>query len=115
MTTIRIKLPTIEQVEFTLVAEQDDVEVRGNAVASGDDLMDKKIEDEIIERLDSGDVWAWACVTVTARWKGLEGVDHLGACSYRDERDFIQSSGYYEEMKKEAYADLIAHLHSLKD
>lgn len=107
MTTIRIKLPTIEQVQFTLEVKQEDILVRGNAVISGDNAVDKKVEDEIIDRLENGDVWAWASVCVRAEWKGIEGVDYLGCCCYKDENDFKQPGGYYEDMKKEAFAELL--------
>lgn len=93
-------------VTYTLDAEMDDLQVRGNALVSGDDAEDKKCEDEIIERLNSGDVWAWASVKVTASWRGLEGVDYLGGCSYRDENEFKQLDGYYDDMKARALDDL---------
>jgi hypothetical protein len=114
MTTIRIKLPTIEEVDFTLEAEYEEISVRGNAMASGDDEQDKMYEDEIIRRLDNGDVWAWASVKVTAQWRGIEGVDYLGCCCYANENDFKQPGGYYDDMKQEAYDDLIAKINTLK-
>jgi|SRR6185295_17241197 len=114
MTTIRIKLPKIEDVTFTLAAEMDDTPVRGNAMASGDDAADKGYEDEIIERLDNGDVWAWACVCVTAEWRGMEGAQYLGSCCYENEEDFIKNSGHYEDMKQEAYDNLIEQIKALK-
>lgn len=113
MTTIRIKLPKITEVEFTMEVEQDDCPVRGNAMASGDDAIDKKVEEEIIQRLDNGDVWAWACVCVCATWKGMEGRAYLGACCYNDEADF-KKDGYYKDMKTEAYTELINSLKALK-
>lgn len=112
MTTIRIKLPKITQVEFILRAEQDDVPVRGNAMASGDDEADRKCEDEIIRQLDNGNVWAWASVSVEARYKGMTGIDYLGCCSYKDEADFKKDM-YYQDMKKQAYADLISQMKAL--
>jgi hypothetical protein len=95
-----------KDVTYTLEADFDDLEVRGNAIASGDDAYDKKVEDEIIARLENGDVWAWATIKVTAEWNGLEGVNYLGACCYKDEKDFKQPGGYYDDMKAEALADL---------
>ncbi len=95
-----------KDVFYELEADFDDLPVRGNALASGDDAEDKRVEDEIIERLNNGDVWAWASVKVTARWKGLEGTNYLGGCSYVDEKDFKSPGGYYEDMKAEALADL---------
>lgn len=113
MTTIRIKLPKISQVEFSILAEQDDIEVRGNALASGNDQEDKEVEDDIISKLNRGNVWAWASVNVKASYKGMEGNDYLGCCSYDSESDFINNSCYYEDMKKAAYNDLIAQIKAL--
>lgn len=102
---------TEADVTFTLEVEQDDSEVRGNAIASGDADLDTRIEDELIRRLDNGDVWAWASVRVVATWESMdgnkyEGDDYLGACSYEDESDFVSTSGYYEDMKAEALNQL---------
>jgi len=36
----------------------------------------------------------------------------LGACSYKDEEDF-KKGGYYEDMKKQAYNDLINQIKAL--
>lgn len=115
MKKVCFKLPTIDQVVFTLTAEQDDTPVRGNAMASGDDSVDKAYEDEIIQRLDNGDVWAWASVKVTSSYKSFKGTDHLSGCCYKDEKDFMQPGGYYDDMKKEAYNNLITKLEALAD
>lgn len=96
-----------DQVVYEIEAEFDYIPIRGNALVSGDDELDRKVEDELIERVGNGDVWAWASVKVTASIPGidLEGVDYLGGCSYRDEEDFKQD-GYYEDMKAQALEDL---------
>jgi len=99
-------------VTYRLQVEQDDVPVRGNALASGDDEEDKKLEDEILRRLDRGDVWAWASVCVIAECEGFIGRDYLGGCCYEDEADFCQDGGYYPQMKEEALADLIRSIES---
>jgi len=100
-------------VTFTVHAEEDYIPVRGNAMASDDPEFDKKVEDEIIARLEAGDVWAWASVTVRAKWNGFVGEDHLGGCCYWDEEDFKKSGGYYEDMKAEALTALNRELRSL--
>jgi hypothetical protein len=101
---------TIGEIEYRLYATQDDLQVRGNALVSGDDDDDRQAEDEIIERLESGDVWAWASVKVEAvievDGEEITGEDYLGACSYADYRDFIEPGGYYDDMKVEAKNDL---------
>jgi hypothetical protein len=101
-----IRALTENEVTFELTVEQDDIPVRGNALASGDADEDRKCEDEILRRLDQGDVWAWASVRVTARWEGFEGHDYLGGCSYESERDFVRSGGYFDDMKDAALAEL---------
>lgn len=115
MATIKVKIPTIEQVNFTLTIEPEDIPVRGNAMASGNDATDKKYEDEIIERLNNGDLWAWCSVCVTAERKGVEGVDYLGGCCYKDEKDFKEGDSYYKDMQRQAYDDLVKKINTLAD
>lgn len=92
---------------FDLSVSQDDQDVRGNALASGDDAEDKRVEDAIIERLDNGDVWAWAHVIVSASFNDFVGSDSLGCCSYEDADDF-KGDGYYADMKDAALDELTA-------
>jgi len=111
---------TKDDVEITVRAEQDEIEVRGNALASGDDAADRECEDEILARLERGDVWAWAAVTVRVTWtapsgRQYRGEDHLGACSYRDERDFREPGGYFDDMVGEALSRLNVELAELAE
>lgn len=82
------KLRESGQVEFTFEALNEDTGVRGNALASGNDAEDKRAEDEILERLNRGDLAAWFTAKVTASFGGIESSDHLGCCSYTSFRDF---------------------------
>ena len=54
--------------------------------------------------------WGWCQVTVMVKLlKGpvhLRGYAYLGECSYKSRQDFIDNSGYYEDMVKDAIADL---------
>lgn len=95
------------EVTFTITVDQDEQSVRGNAMASGDDADDKAVEDEIIARLDCGDVWAWCHVRVTASFAMFEGSDQLGGCSYKDEAEF-RSGDYFKDMKQVAFDDMLA-------
>ena len=92
-------------VTYRIEIKQDDTEVRGNASGSGDDVEDERYEDEIIDRLNCGDVWAWASVTVIAECGGFKGRDSLGGCSYANEEAFKRGP-YYEDMKSVALDDL---------
>lgn len=111
MTTIRIKLPTIKQVEFKITAEQDDIDPRG-MFASGSDKQDEETLQAIYDSLEDGNTWAWASVKVECHYKGLTGTDYLGGCSYEDEEDFMRDA-YYQDMKNAAYADLIRQIKRL--
>lgn len=95
-------------IEYQIHIDQDDIPVRGNALASGDDAEDRAAENEILTQLDHGNLWAWCSVTVTARYGGFEGADHLGGCSYRGTEEFILPGGYYDDMKAEALTRLVA-------
>jgi hypothetical protein len=97
---------TEQEAQFSIECLEECVQVRGNAIASGDDRLDTNTENLILEELDSGNQWAWCTVRVVAEWNGLEGDDYLGCCSYKDEKDFIERSGYYEDMKAQALAEL---------
>lgn len=95
-----------KEATIEVIAEQDYIPVRGNASASGDDKYDKRVEDRIIRRLDEGDIWAWASVTVRGTWRGLTAEDHLGACNYRDEKDF-RRDGYFDDMRDNVLSSLV--------
>lgn len=114
MKQITFELPTIDQVEFTIECHEEHIPVRGNALASGDDKQDKRVEDSIIRSLNNGNPWSWCTVEVTASYNGLQGTDTLGCCSYKSEKDFIKNSGYYEDMKQQAYDELIEKLRAFE-
>jgi hypothetical protein len=99
-----------KHAEITIEVQQDCESVRGNAMASGDEQADRECENEIIERVNSGDVWAWASVRVIAEFGGERGDNYLGCCSYADENDFRQPGGYFDAMKSEAIDVLLARL-----
>lgn len=99
-----------DEVIFTLAAEQDDIPIRGNAIVSGDDDFDERVARDIEAQLEEGNVWAWASVKVTASWAGFTGTDYLGGCSYKDEADFRQPGGYFEDMLTEAVKALVSEI-----
>lgn len=92
-------------VTYTIEVEPEHIPVRGNALASGDDAVDREVEDEILARLDRGDEWAWCTVKVTAHYDEFTGVDYLGGCSYKSEIDF-RKDAYFQDMCDAALADL---------
>ncbi len=96
-----------ELVEYETSIEPSDIEIEGNAIASGDDEYDKKVENKLREDVESGNEWAWCDVKVTATYKDITGTDTLGACSYEDQNSFeSEDGGYYSDMKEVALDDL---------
>lgn len=90
-----------KDVLFRIEARPEEISVKGNASAI-DEETDKETEDMIYAELLAGNIWAWCYVIVTAEWKGFEGHDTLGACSYKDEKAFCEPGGYFDDMKNEA-------------
>jgi hypothetical protein len=101
-----LKPLTRQEIAIRLTAEPEFIPVEGNAMASGDDVFDHEVEHNILSRLEQGDVWAWAMVTVTVSWGPFSASDHLGCCSYADEEDFRQPGGYFDDMVDEALEEL---------
>lgn len=95
---------------YTVEVEQETTEICGY-YASGDDAQDRADEQAIIDRVNSGDVWAWASVRVHA-YATIDGVQYegvstwLGACSYADESDFCTPGSYFDDLCAEARADV---------
>jgi len=89
------------QYKVIFEALPEDTSVRGNALASGDDQLDKEVEDEIFARLESGDIYAWFTAKVTVRDdQGNEVSEYLGCCNYQDEEDFRNGSCYSEMVEE---------------
>lgn len=98
------KLRALACVRLECIPE--DCEVRGNALASGDDAEDRREEDRILAELERGNTWAWCTARVVAEYAGLIGEDYLGCCSYRDEADFRAPGGYFDDMMATALEEL---------
>ena len=103
-----------DEVTFDLEAEQDLLPVAGNALASGDDEVDSKYNAEILARLAQGDIWAWASVTVTAKWGCFSGEACLGGCTYSGKEEFSQDV-YFLQLCDDALADLQRHIQDVSD
>lgn len=79
---MRTRKLAAKDVVFTVAIEQDDMPVRGNAMASGDDAADREVEDAILASLERGDIEAWCTIVVKAHWQGFSGIDTLGGSSF---------------------------------
>jgi hypothetical protein len=109
----QIKQLTAKDLKIRVIASEEDIPVRGNAITSGDEAFDKKVENQLLRRLDRGDLWAWCSVEVECTYKGLTASEYLGGCSYKSEKDFIKNSGYYEDMVQTCLEDIQSQLEAL--
>jgi hypothetical protein len=111
-TNLTARIPTIDQVDFSIEHDyEDDISPEGD--------FDEETAAWVRNELEDGNTWAWCRVTVTAmhldqsndyNWVEYEGKDYLGGCSYRSKEDFMAPGGYYDDMKKAAYNDLVRNI-----
>lgn len=50
--------------------------------------------------------WGWCTVTVRVTTSDGVGEAHLGLCSYLGPEDFVENSGYFSDLVREAMADI---------
>lgn len=98
----------MDEVEFTIECLPEAERPEGFFAYDSEEENEKVVKD-IYEKLEWNE-WAWCTVKVTAEWNGFTGEDYLGGVSADSEKDFIENSGYYEDMKGEAYADLVKNI-----
>lgn len=128
MATTTLRKLRLEDVEVRLTVEPEEVSHRGLErdvleAFPGDPKgppedreADRRMREEICDRVRAGDDWAFGTAVVTVTWNGLEGVSALGHCSYRDADDFRADDGYYPGMVEDALEDLnskVAAMHRL--
>ncbi len=94
----------------------EDIPVRGNVMVSGDDALDQEVEDEIIARLDRGDIEAWCMARVTAEFALDDddpicyALDHLGGLSYPSEAELWEGIERDYELTKNATREALEEL-----
>lgn len=99
------KPPTIDQCEVKMSLLRDDCSPK-------DCFDDAETVNEIIRRLDSGDLEAFCVVKVKVSWRGVSATEYLGGCSfdatghdpYKDEVRGELASQAYERLRKKLEA-----------
>ena len=104
---------TMSDIEFTIECLHEDTPVRGNYMVTDDNEADRAEENKILHDLECND-WAWCCVKVTGRFRGLGSSAYLGCCSHHNEQDFI-NGGYYDDMRQEVLDNLQAMLNDIEN
>ena len=102
------------ELTYEIEIEEEDMDIE----RAFPELEDKELVDQLIRRLNRGDLWAYCWVKVSAvlvvggrTYRGFAG---LGCCSYENEEDF-KKGGYYEQLKDDAFLDLQQNLRILVD
>lgn len=96
-------------MDIRLEVELDETPVRDNVCSLGDPDEDRAFEDEILERLGRGDIWAWCCVRVVVTQDGVTASSPwVGGCTYKDEAQFREYM--FDDMLGEARDELHAQL-----
>jgi hypothetical protein len=103
---------TAAEVTFEVTIEADENcserEIRGSFATDEPDL-DRQTADEIIRRLNNGEVEAWCGVVVKAAWEfdgqRYEGVDSLWHCSL-DDSYTAEVVAEHHDMREQALDDL---------
>ncbi len=97
-----------EGFEIEFAAAPEDLSPRGEFMTE-----DGSDDEETIAKIQSGD-YAWFVARVTASKAGVVlGTDYLGACCYDNPSDFVEQSGYYEDLVAEAISQARAKLAEL--
>lgn len=96
---------SLDQVNIRVYAETEDISVKEAArdCAPG-------FEEAVRAQRRKSRTWGWCTVHIIACLKKgpvhIEGDSYLGCCSYSSKQDFIENSGYYDQMVEDAIADL---------
>jgi len=96
---------TKPEVEILLTIEEEDTGPAG-CFSCGDDKQDEELVNEIQFKLARGNLWAWCQVRIEVTWGGFNECQYLGCCSYENEEDFKQHSGYYDQLVDEVIDNL---------
>ena len=106
-TPLRPRPLTRADVTIEVGHEPEDLPVRGNVLASGDETADKLAEEETLARINEGDEWAWCMVRVTVSWGDFNHTSVLGGCSYLNEKEF-RACPYFDDLVDEDLHELNA-------
>ncbi len=94
-----------QQMQIEIILHDEHIPIEGNAIDSGDADFDNKVNANIIERLNMGQLWAWCTVEVKVTIEGFTANNYLGCCSYDNEQEF-KAGGYYDNMVETCKEDI---------
>lgn len=102
----------MEKLVFTLHAEPE--EQTPEEVEEKDGLVNFAQKIREVQQLESTGLWGWCTAVVTAQLMSDDPVPleldreetTLGQCCYHSAADFVQSSGYFDQMCQEAIQEI---------
>ena len=99
---MNIKQLTPNDVTITVTAEQEYITPAQYFKGLDNPTAIKDIEQQI----ETGNMYAWCTMKVKCKFMGLTATDYLGCCNYKSQQDFIDNSGYYQDMVNTCLRDL---------
>jgi hypothetical protein len=112
---MRIKLDE-GALEIRVDVEDEFIPINADQLPS---YTEEQLED--LREAASQNIWKWCSVGVTAHYTTEDGTilvsdtEWLGCCSYESEQDFIDNSGYYEDMKDTVTKDIMGQVKNIYD
>lgn len=100
-----IKVLHKEDVTFDVVAEKENISPKASMATCSKEEIDNFVA-AVKEVRKKSLTWGWCCVRVTAKYKSFTGDAYLGGCSYTSKDDFINNSGYMQQLCAEALHNL---------
>lgn len=95
---------TRADVNIRVIAEDEDISIKQAAKGCCPDF-----EEAVRAMKRKSRRWGWCCVHIIVSLKSnpeITGDAYLGCCSYESRKDFIENSGYYDQMVDDAVADM---------
>lgn len=103
-------MSTKPKVTYQVILLPEEIPVRGNVLASGDDAQDLAQETWVLAELERGNVAAWCIAKVVASIElenqSFEGVAYLGGVSYESEKACMRAMLEDTDLRESALEDL---------
>ena len=100
-----------DDVDFNFWVEAEQLVLKGNVQASGNDDDDRQAEQWVSDQLDAGNVYAWCVGMVRAIWNDIQVVSSLGGVSCASRDEFY--SEIAPELEDQAYDELVERVRAM--
>jgi hypothetical protein len=106
---LKAKKLTLADFEFDAYAEKEELTPIQSMKGGGAEETELFNEAVKSAKQKASGIWGWCTVKVTGVLiddNSFTGVEYLGCCSYENKQDFVDSSGYYDDMCRSIVRDV---------